>query len=162
MSLDAKSKRTIENALAAIDLIVEQRRALEAVLRPDQQAIDIDRARDLVTGQQRQPRKSPPTTLAIRIDGYKISESHAAVGMIKAIELIGVHRVEDLGLKLGGQPLIVRGARPRGRGYHRSGACWVATHSDTAEKRNVLEDICKSLRLTLSVQQVPRHVSLAT
>ena len=156
--LTAESKRAIEDTLAAIDLINEQRPRLEAALRRNQQPFDNGGAQARAVGRRQHHRKGPPTTLAILIDQHTIMELKAATGMVKAIEFIGVDRVEGLGLKLGGQPLIVRGAQPPGRGYRRCGDCWVATHSDTAEKRNVLEEICQRLGITGSIRQVPRHV----
>jgi hypothetical protein len=81
--------------------------------------------------------------------------------MVRAIEFIGPARIEGLGLKLGGQPLIVRGAQPSGRGYRGRGGYWIATHSDTAEKRNVLEEICRRLGLSCSIKQVPRYLQVA-
>ena len=165
MSLDSEARKAIADSLAAIDLMNEllndQRRSLEAALRVDKELGQTPVTSIQAHGYRRQHRKGPPTTLSISIAGQNISESHAAIGMVRAIELIGLSRVEGLGLKLGGQPLIVRGAQPNGRAYHRIGAYWIATHSDTAEKRNVLEEICRRLGLTCSVQQVMRRSQLA-
>jgi hypothetical protein len=159
MIVSSETKQAIVDSLAAIDLMTElleeQRRMLEAALQPDQRPIEIG-ARPSEDGHRRHHHKGPPTTLNIRIDGHTISESQAAVGMVKAIGVIGPARVESLGLRLGGQPLIVRGARRPRRGYHRCGDYWVATHSDTAEKRNVLEKICQQLGLKGSIEQVAR------
>jgi hypothetical protein len=81
--------------------------------------------------------------------------------MVKAIELIGPDRVQGLGLRLGGQELVVCGVEPHGRGYHQRGEYWIATHSSTAEKRDVLQRICRRLGLTGSIQQVARHAPTA-
>jgi len=91
------------------------------------------------------------------VEGKTIAEPQAAAGMVRAIEYIGVARVASLGLRLGGQPLIVRGDEPIERGYHRSGEWWIATHSDTAEKRAILEEVCHRLGLSHSIQQVLRR-----
>ena len=161
MSLDSESRRVIMDSLAAIGLIDEllndQRQALEAILRCNKQ-IPPTLGRSAPANQDgRHHRKGPPTTLRVSLDGQTITELYAAASMVRTIEFIGLARVERLALKLGGQPLIVRGAEPSGRGYHRSGTYWIATHSDTSEKRNVLEEICRRLGLSCSIEQIPRH-----
>jgi hypothetical protein len=112
MILSSEAKQAIVDSLAAIDLMTEllkeQRRALEAALQRDQRAIETGGVRPSADGHRRHHHKGPPTTLNIRVDGHTISESQAAAGMVKAIGIIGPARVESLGLRLGGQPLIVR------------------------------------------------------
>jgi hypothetical protein len=160
MSLDSEARQAIADSLAAIDLMREllddQRRSLEAALvdRRPVASFPADQPR-------RRGRKGPPTTLSITIDGQNMTERQAAIGLVRAIVFIGLDRVGNLGLRLGGQPLIVRGALPNGRGYHQSGEYWIATHSDTAEKRGILEQICRRLSLRCSVRQVMRHSQLA-
>jgi hypothetical protein len=91
MIVSSETKQAIVDSLAAIDLMTElleeQRRMLEAALQPDQRPIEIG-ARPSEDGHRRHHHKGPPTTLNIRIDGHTISESQAAVGMVKAIGVI--------------------------------------------------------------------------
>ena len=160
MSLNSGFKQAIADSLAAIDLttelLEEQRRSLEGLLQRDQQPIQTSAPSTPAVGHRRHHRKGPASTLIITIEGKTIAEPQAATGMVKAIEHIGPARLESLGLRLGGQSLIIQGAKPPGRGYRSSGSWWIATHSDTAEKRNVLEKICRRLGLSFSVRQVSK------
>jgi hypothetical protein len=99
-------------------------------------------------GHRRQHRKGLATTLTITVEGKTTAEPQAATGMVKAIEILRLPVLSRLGPDWGGQPLVVRGGKPIGRGYHSSGQWWIATHSDSAEKRNVLEEICRRLGLS--------------
>jgi len=160
MNRDSEIRQALLNCQTAVDLLLEEQKHLRDTLM---QSLSNPAAQPVqpTHGHRRQHRKGLATTLTITVEGKTIAEPQAATGMVKAIENIGVARVESLGLRLGCQPLIVRGGKPIGRGYHSSGQWWIATHSDTAEKRNVLEEICRRLGLSCSIKQVFRHQQLA-
>jgi hypothetical protein len=154
MSQDFEIRQALLDYQAAVDLLLEEQRRLEALMQSRSSTLAAPQP---AGGHCRNHRKGPATTLVIKVEGKTIAEPQAAAGMVKAFEHIGVAHVESLGLKLGGQPLIVRGKLPPiGRGYQRTGEWWIATHSDTAEKRHILEEICQRLGLSHSIQQVLR------
>jgi len=161
MNLDSEVKRAIADSLAAIDLVSEllgeQRRILEKMLQDEKQPNEAGVTTVSALRYHGYHGKGPPTTLSIEINGRSIAESQAATGLVKAIEFIGPDRVRGMGFKLGGRELVVSGVKPHGRGYHRCGDHWIATHSSTAEKRSLLESVCRRLALKASIQQVPRY-----
>jgi hypothetical protein len=164
MNTDTEMRKVILDNQTAIDLMIEQlgilRRSLDGILvrvKPPLMPSLANGSPRPVGWRRRDHKKGPRTTLHILIDGFEIAEPQAKAGLMKAIEHVGVNRVYGLSSKLSGRPLIVRGMRPSEGAYHQCGEYWIATHSDTGEKRKVLEEICERLGLSHSIRQVNRN-----
>jgi hypothetical protein len=152
----------IENAIVNLETAVELVEEQLADLRRRLGASQIASARPASSAEgkrgHKSHRKSPPSGLYIVVDNRVIDEPYAADALVKAIELLRPDRVEKLGLRLGGQTLIAEGARPLGgRAYRRSGSYWIATHSDTDEKRSVIEEICRRFGLSCVARKRSRY-----
>ena len=165
MNRDPEIRQVILDSQAAIDLMVEQfgmlSRSLDGILALVKPMPSPAHTSQPFGRRRRRHKKGPRTTLHIVIDGSVFAEPLAKAGLMKAIEFIGIARVERLDCKLSRKPLIVRGLRPTEGAYYQIGEYWVATHSDTGEKRRVLEEICQRLRLSHSIQQILRNERLA-
>jgi hypothetical protein len=158
MVADPQIENAFANLKTAVGLVEEEIADLRRRLGGASQPASVRPASSAEGKRSRKPRsKSPPSGLYMVVDNRVIDEAYAVDALVKAIELLRPDRVEKLGLRLGGQALVVEGARPLGRAYRRSGSYWIATHSDTDEKRSVIEEICKRFGLSCVVRKRSRN-----
>jgi hypothetical protein len=101
-------------------------------------------------------RKSPKTVLRITFpDGTAFDDHIAARSFVKAIEKIGIERVRNLGIQVGGGPLVANAPSLRyGKSQHRLGDHYIMTLSSTKTKKDTLQQIAKKLGLSLRVDIV--------
>jgi hypothetical protein len=150
MRADSEIEKDIGQLEAAVELVEEQLAALRRRLSGTGRIASARPA-------SAEGKKSPPSGLHITLGNQLIDEAYAADALVKAIELLGPARVKNLGLRLGGRALVVDAPPPGGRSYRRSGSHWIATHSDTDEKRVVIEEICRRMGLNCIARKRSRN-----
>jgi hypothetical protein len=83
-----------------------------------------------------------------------IERPTAAETFATALELMGLERVAPLGKRLSGIALV---SKIPGDGYQsqiRKGDWYITTHSDTADKKKLLQDIGAELNIPVRVEVV--------
>ena len=99
-------------------------------------------------------RKGPQTRLRVALDSRVIERPTAAETFATALELMGLERVAPLGKRLSGIALV---SKIPGDGYQsqiRKGDWYITTHSDTADKKKLLQDIGAELNIPVRVEVV--------
>ena len=99
--------------------------------------------------------KAPGTRLEVRLRGETYSSRCAADTLADVVAVIGPERIEPLGLRLGGHPLVSRTLPANSRGDRRRRGWYIYIHSDTAAKKAVLEQIGRALGLPIGVRVIP-------
>lgn len=144
-----KAKTLIESA----EKLVAFREKLRALQTEWRSGIDQPtRTRVQPAGYEIPPHdKGPATHLRVALpDGTVIQEPTAALTFAKALEAVGLDKVRTLGLKLNGFPLVDTSAHPKYQ-QQRLGRYWVATHSNTAKKQEILRQVARMLGLQIKV-----------
>jgi hypothetical protein len=98
--------------------------------------------------------KSPQTGLSVTFpDGNYICEKKAAFTFIFTLDKIGFNKIEDLNVTVRTLPLVSKQKinHPTYQEHFYNGY-WVVTHSSTAEKKEILENISKSLGLDINIK----------
>ncbi len=96
--------------------------------------------------------KAPKTGIRVTFaDGAQIDEYYAADTFALALQKIGLARVEALGLKPRGVPLV-GAAKSDQYPQRRIDGKYVCIHSSTAEKKEILERVAKKLGVGLKVE----------
>lgn len=99
--------------------------------------------------------KAPKTVLVVKFsDGTTIYEKFAAETFVSSLVKLGLERVEALKIQLSGLPLVSTRSSTK-YPSSRSGRYFIVTHSSTAQKRAILEQVAKKLGESLSVNVVP-------
>ncbi len=104
------------------------------------------------------PIDATPTTrgrLRVFIDGETIGKPTAAETFARAIAKIGIERVKTLHKRLSGIALIETQAAEDYHNQFRIGGYYICTHSNTAEKKRLLEEIGRTLDISLRVEIIP-------
>jgi hypothetical protein len=99
--------------------------------------------------------KRPATRLEVHLRGESYSSRCAADTLADIVMVIGPERIEPLGLRLGGHPLVSRTCPADSRGHRKRGSWYIYIHSDTAAKKAAIEQIGRALGLPISVRVVP-------
>jgi hypothetical protein len=99
--------------------------------------------------------KAPGTRLEVRLRGETYSSRCAADTLADVVTVIGPERIEPLGLRLGGHPLVSRTCPANSRGHRKRGSWYIHIHSDTAAKKAAIEQIGRAFELPISVRVVP-------
>jgi len=95
--------------------------------------------------------KSAPKLLKIHFpDGLVIFNDKASVTFAEVIEYIGIEKVERLGIRVSGQPLISK--EPCRQQQKQVGEWFITTHSSTETKKNILENLSNTFQLDLIVE----------
>jgi hypothetical protein len=98
--------------------------------------------------------KSKKTNLVVTFpDGTKISNQFAYQTFCQTIEKIGEAKVASLGLKQYGTELVSQARDDYYQQQKTKNGFYIATHSSTRYKRDILEDISKRLALNLQIIQ---------
>lgn len=98
--------------------------------------------------------RGPRTGLVVRLaDGTTICERTAADTFVRTLEALGIERVRALNLQVNRHPLV---ALERSESYNQteSGRYLVMTHTSTAAKQKMLQQIAKALRVSIKVDIV--------
>ena len=112
------------------------------------------------TGYTQKPggKKSAKTTFEVVFaDGTKITYPKAKIVLAKAIEHIGAPKVAKLGVLVDGEPLVsnnIKNYKNQSSAAPIHDGWYVATHSSTKAKINLLERIAKALKIKLVVTRV--------
>ena len=99
-------------------------------------------------------KKGPRTNLRITLpNGRVIQRPTAAQAMADAIEAIGLDRVKSLGLTVSGVPLVGTDKHPK-YGQTPVGKFLICTHSNTKSKKDILQNVVKSLGADIRVEVI--------
>lgn len=109
-------------------------------------------------------KRSVRTTLIVKdSEGNLISpgdpgQQSGADVFIKCLEIAGCDKVESIGIKINGEPLISSNPHcnyvPQS---HKCGQWYIATHSSTASKFKILSEVSAALSLDWDIRIVPRR-----
>lgn len=96
--------------------------------------------------------RGPQTRLRIVVVGRTIEEARAKDSFVEALRLLGFEKVEALGKKLRGIPLVSRNpCHDKKYDQAKRDGWYITVHSSTSEKRALLEEIGAILRVPISV-----------
>lgn len=103
--------------------------------------------------------KGPASRLKITLaDGAVISETHAAATLVKFVSIVGIDRVNPLGIVVNGQAFVSNVPMPK---YERGAISWkpvgdyyIETNSSTETKRKIIEQISREIGISVSVDIV--------
>ncbi len=100
-------------------------------------------------------KKSPKTTLEVRIGSQVLRGKVALNVFIAALQAMGLEQVATVDVRVCGQPLVSKFAPPSmnspSRSYKKIDGWFIITHSSTREKKAVLEQVAQKLRIPLEV-----------
>jgi hypothetical protein len=92
----------------------------------------------------------------VRLNGRTIECPTAAETFATAVAEIGAKRVMDLGLRLCGIPLVSRERTGEYQSQHEVDGYFICTHSNTDDKRRLLDEIASGLEIPMTVEAVGR------
>lgn len=96
------------------------------------------------------------TKLRVAVAGEVIEAKTGAMTFVLALERMGIEKISHIGLNLSGIPLVSREPRPTS-GYQsqtKIGPWYVTTHSNTATKKKILEELATMLSIVVKVEIV--------
>ncbi len=98
--------------------------------------------------------RSPKTILRVLIYNTLIREKKAVITFVKTLERIGCDKVSTLKLSCCGMPLVSKD-EPAQNGnypnYKQLGDWYVITHSSTADKKQILDEVSQRLGFNMKV-----------
>jgi hypothetical protein len=86
-------------------------------------------------------------------DGNVFNDPVVTNTFLKTLEHIGLERIENLGIRLCGIPLV-SDTKVEKYTQHQINGHYVMTHSDTETKRRILEEISRHLDLGLKIEVI--------
>lgn len=95
--------------------------------------------------------RAAPTYLRVTVAGRTIEHSKASDTFVDTLELIGLPQIAALQLRSSGIALVSREPTSLDRSQVCRQGWYVTTHSDTAEKKRILEKIGRLLNVPLNV-----------
>ena len=99
--------------------------------------------------------KGPKQNLRIILpNGHVVQRPTAAAALVDVIEWLGIDEVHGLHLTISGVPLIGTAKHPK-YSQNPSGQWLVCTHSSTMAKKELLEQIGKTLNKNVKVDLIP-------
>jgi len=101
--------------------------------------------------------KKSSSKLSVTIAGKQIQHDTAANTFVAALEEMGLERIEGLGKKLSGVPLISKTPPTDYQNYKQCGPWFITTHSSTKDKKLLLEGLGAQLRMPVQIQIVESH-----
>lgn len=99
--------------------------------------------------------KGNATVLRVILNGESIEHPDAADTFVECLQRFGLERVRALGLKLSGIALVGI-ARGEYQSQKPKGGFQICTHSNTADKKKLLEKIADELHLPIRVEILPK------
>ncbi len=98
--------------------------------------------------------KKSSSKLSVTIAGKQIQLDTVANTFVAVLEDMGLERVENLGTKLSGVPLISKTPPTGYQRYKQCGPWFITTHSSTNDKKQLLERVGAQLRVPVQVKVV--------
>ena len=104
-------------------------------------------------GSKKNGGKKPPTRLAVTMpDGSRIYQRFASETFADVIDRIGIEQIKSLNKRLSGHTLISTSVPSTG--YTERGEYYIATRSNTATKKQIIEEIAAELGIAIQVEIV--------